>query len=62
MQFQKSRTFTNLARAFAGECQAGMRYQLAAKLAVAEEYPVLADTRLSRRIIWLPVVYSGVMT
>lgn len=43
MQFQKSRTFTNLARAFAGECQAGMRYQLAAKLAVAEEYPVLAD-------------------
>ena len=44
MQFSKTKTAVNLARAFAGECQAGMRYQLIAKLAVKEEYPVLADT------------------
>ncbi len=44
MQFQKTKTFQNLARAFAGESQAGMRYQLIAKLATAEEYAVLADT------------------
>ena len=34
----------HLARSFAGESQAGMRYQLIAKLATAEEYPVMADT------------------
>ena len=44
MQFQDTKTFTNLARAFAGESQAGMRYQMIAKLATAEEYVVLADT------------------
>ena len=44
MQFSKTKTSVNLARAFAGECQAGMRYQLIAKLATKEEYPVLADT------------------
>ena len=44
MQFTKTKTFTNLARSFAGESQAGMRYQLIAKLATAEEYPVMADT------------------
>lgn len=44
MQFKKTKTFTNLARSFAGENQAGMRYQLIAKLATAEEYAVLADT------------------
>ena len=44
MQFDKTKTFCNLARSFAGESQAGMRYQLIAKLATAEEYPVLADT------------------
>ena len=44
MQFKKKKTFTNLARSFAGESQAGMRYQLIAKLATAEEYAVLADT------------------
>ena len=43
MQFKDSKTYTNLARSFAGESQAGMRYQLIAKLATAEEYPVLAD-------------------
>ena len=44
MQFKETKTFTNLARSFAGESQAGMRYQLIAKLATAQEYPVLADT------------------
>ena len=43
MQFNKTMTYTNLARSFAGESQAGMHYQLIAKLAIAEEYPVLAD-------------------
>ena len=43
MQFNQTKTYTNLARSFAGESQAGMRYQLIAKLATAEEYPVLAD-------------------
>ncbi len=44
MQFCKSNTCINLARSFAGESQAGMRYQLIAKQATAEEYFVLADT------------------
>ncbi len=44
MQFCESNTCKNLARAFAGESQAGMRYQLIAKQATAEEYFVLADT------------------
>ena len=44
MQFRDTKTFKNLARSFAGESQAGMRYQFIAKLATAEEYPVLADT------------------
>ena len=44
MQFCKSNTCKNLARSFAGESQAGMRYQLIAKQATAEEYIVLADT------------------
>ena len=43
MHFQQTKTFVNLARSFAGESQAGMRYQLIAKQATAEEYPVLAD-------------------
>lgn len=33
MQFEKTKTFQNLARSFAGECQAGMRYQFVAELA-----------------------------
>ncbi len=44
MKFSESRTLVNLARGFAGECQAGMRYQLIAKAAQQEGYKVLADT------------------
>ena len=36
MLFEKTETFYNLARSFAGECQAGMRYQLIAKTAMTE--------------------------
>jgi len=43
MQFEKSETMLNLARAFAGECQAGMRYQLIAKKATSESYARLSD-------------------
>ena len=43
MEFQNSQTFINLARSFAGESQAGMRYQLIAKQATAQGYAVLAD-------------------
>ena len=43
MEFQNSQTFINLARSFAEESQAGMRYQLIAKQATAEGYAVLAD-------------------
>ena len=35
--------FKNLARSFAGECQAGMRYQMVAKLAMQEKMKTLAD-------------------
>lgn len=44
MEFCKSETYRNLAKAYAGECQAGMRYQFIAKQAMREELPVLADT------------------
>lgn len=44
MEFIKTRTYQNLANAFAGECQAGMRYQMIAKLAMNEELKTLADT------------------
>ncbi len=44
MDFTKTQTFHNLARGFAGECQAGMRYQLTAKMAMKQGYEVLADT------------------
>ena len=44
MQFEKTETFYNLAKSFAGESQAGMRYQLIAKLAVQEGHQTLADT------------------
>lgn len=43
MQFEKSETMLNLARSFAGECQAGMRYQLIAKAAMNEGYARLSD-------------------
>ena len=44
MDFTKTQTYLNLARGFAGECQAGMRYQLTAKEAMKQGYKVLADT------------------
>ncbi len=44
MQFTQTQTYLNLARSFAGESQAGMRYQLTAKLATEQGYTVLADT------------------
>ena len=44
MDFTKTETFHNLARSFAGECQAGMRYQLTVKEAMKQGYEVLADT------------------
>ncbi len=42
-QFENTETFKNLARSFAGECQAGMRYQMIAKLAMQEKLKTLAD-------------------
>ena len=44
MQFEDTKTYVNLARSFAGEAQAGMRYQLAARLATQAGYATLADT------------------
>ena len=44
MQFENTETFKNLARSFAGECQAGMRYQMIAKLAMKEGLKTLSDT------------------
>ena len=44
MKFENTETFKNLARSFAGECQAGMRYQMVAKLAMKENMKTLADT------------------
>ncbi len=44
MEFTETRTYHNLARGFAGECQAGMRYQLTVKEAMKQGYEVLADT------------------
>ena len=44
MEFTKTQTFYNLARGFAGECQAGMRYQLIVQAAMKQGYKVLADT------------------
>ncbi|MBQ7831031.1 MAG: rubrerythrin family protein [Clostridia bacterium] len=43
MQFENTETFKNLAKSFAGECQAGMRYQMIAKLAMKEGYKTLSD-------------------
>ena len=41
VDFDKSKTKENLARAFAGECQDGARYQFMAKLAEKEGYSYL---------------------
>ncbi len=43
MQFDDTQTYLNLARSFAGESQAGMRYQLIAREATAQGYIALAD-------------------
>lgn len=42
MRFNESLTYLNLARAFAGESQAGMRYQLIAKAAAKQGYTQLS--------------------
>lgn len=44
MQFDQTKTYRNLARSFAGESQAGMRYQLIARAANAQGYITLAET------------------
>ncbi|MGN1060093.1 MAG: rubrerythrin family protein [Candidatus Coproplasma sp.] len=43
MEFDETKTYLNLARSFAGESQAGMRYQLIAREATAQGYIALAD-------------------
>lgn len=43
MQFKDTQTYVNLARSFAGESQAGMRYQLVAQAAMKEGFKTLAD-------------------
>lgn len=43
MDFIKTQTYHNLARGFAGECQAGMRYQLTVKAAMKQGYEALAN-------------------
>ncbi|MDE6868816.1 MAG: rubrerythrin family protein [Clostridia bacterium] len=44
MDFDQTKTYKNLARSFAGESQAGMRYQLIARTANQQGYVTLADT------------------
>lgn len=44
MQFDSTKTYLNLARSFAGESQAGMRYQLIARAATKQGYYTLAET------------------
>jgi len=44
MKFEKSETYKNLARGFAGECQAGARYQFLSKQCLAEGYNFLSNT------------------
>ena len=44
MQFEQTKTYRNLARSFAGESQAGMRYQLIARQATQQGYITLANT------------------
>lgn len=43
MVFDETKTYLNLARSFAGESQAGMRYQLIAKAATEQGYIQLAN-------------------
>jgi rubrerythrin len=44
MQFDETKTYKNLARGFAGESQAGMRYQLIARTAEGQGYTELSNT------------------
>lgn len=44
MNFNDSVTKTNLARAFAGECQAGARYQFMSKVALQNQMQFISDT------------------
>lgn len=44
VKFEKSETYNNLAKAFAGECQAGARYQFLSKQCLKEGYNFLSDT------------------
>ena len=44
IKFEKSETYKNLARAFAGECQAGARYQFLSKQCLNEGYNFLSNT------------------
>jgi len=44
MEFNSSVTKTNLARAFAAECQDGARYQFMSKLALQDQQKFLSDT------------------
>ena len=44
MNFNESTTKTNLARAFAAECQDGARYQFMSKLAIQNQQQFLSDT------------------
>lgn len=43
MNFNESVTKTNLARAFAAECQAGARYQFMSKMALQDQQQFLSD-------------------
>ena len=44
MNFNESTTKINLARAFAGECQEGARYQFMSKIAIQDQMQFLSDT------------------
>ena len=43
MELSKSETLINLAKSFAGEAQAGLRYQFSAELALNQGYKILSD-------------------
>lgn len=42
MDFKETKTYVNLASSFAGECQAGMRYQFVAQQAMQDGYDALS--------------------
>lgn len=44
MKFEKSETYKNLAKGFAGECQAGARYQFLSKQCLQEGFNFLSNT------------------